>query len=301
MSTAVQKKSDPLELMLEQGKKQIERALPAIVKSDRFIRTVLTEVRKSHALQKCSPVSVCAAVMQAAQLGLEFGSQLGHVYLVPYKDEATLQVGYRGLMELVRRSGFVRTFSASCVYEGDIFDWEQGTKPFIRHKPCGVQKNLLFVYAVATFPNDQFQFDVMSRAAVEEVRDKFSRAKNADAWTKSFDEMAKKTVVRRLIKMLPISTEVSEALSTEDDFETIEVERKPELAARVAESQMQLSSKESEAAHDEVERLFVECEKLKINTDDLPIEDYTDQQAVAICEILRERIKGWKSINESKS
>lgn len=294
MSTQLQQQPQKktVDTMLYDAKSAIASALPNVISSDRFIRVALTEIRKSRALQACDPVSVCSAVMQAAQLGLEFGSSLGQIYLVPFGQECTLMVGYRGYIALLQRSGSIKSMSAHAVYEGDFFEYELGLEQKLVHKPTGIQKNLVFVYAIATLQDGTKQFEVMSREAVEHVRDNFSRAKNSDSWKKSFDEMAKKTVIRRLIKMLPIAPEVADALSV-DEPETIEV-REPEKYLKIQEGQMNLNKQESDVIHSELEKLFTHCNNAKIDVEDLP-EDYNDQQALACIQILKERIAAHES------
>lgn len=301
-NVAVAKNTTTFATVLEQSKEQIARALPAVLSSERFMRVALTEWRKSKDLQACDPMSLVGAVMQAAQLGLEFGSTLGHAYLIPYGNQATMQVGYRGLMHLARRGGDIKRFEARAVHEGDLFEYEYGTNPHIKHVPSGKSgQKLAFVYAVATFSDGQYQFDVMSVEEVEDVRKKYSKA--SSTWQKSYDEMAKKTVVKRLIKMLPVSTELQQAL--EYDNRTIDLDatpHEPAKARRVAEGQMQLSVGESEAAQLALGNLYRECNELGINTDDLVLnEDASDQEVLAATQVLKERINQWKSKKESKT
>jgi len=300
---AVATKQQPVTFatVLEQSKEQIMRALPAVTSSERFMRVVLTEWRKSKDLQACDPRSLVGAVIQAAQLGLEFGSTLGHAYLIPYGGQATMQVGYRGLMHLARRGGEIKRFEARAVHEGDLFEYEYGTNPHIKHVPSGKSgQKLAFVYAVATFSDGENQFDVMSVEEVEDVRKKYSKAQKT--WQNSYDEMAKKTVIKRLVKMLPVCAELQAAL--EYDNRTIDLDatpHEPAKARRVAEGQMQLSAGESEAAQLALGTLFRECSEHGINTDDLVLnEDATDQEVLAATQILKERITAWKSKNESK-
>jgi recombination protein RecT len=280
-----------VDIMLQNAKDQIAKALPSVIGSDRFIRVALSEIRKSPQLQQCNPMSICSAVMQAAQLGLEFGSTLGHAYLIPYKSEATLQVGYRGLMHLCRRSGMVKKFEARAVYEGDFFEYELGTEPFIKHRPTGTQKNMVAVYAVATLEDGSTQFDVMSREALEEHQRKYSR--NNGTWNTAFEEMAKKTIIKRLIKLLPISTEVAEAL--ERDVDSVIEVREPEKIQKLTENTNSYVSKaESTAIMDELEKLCLKATELKVDIEDMP-DDFTDQTALAWSQILKERIKSHES------
>ncbi len=219
-----------VEQLLEQGRAQIAAALPAFIKTDRFIRVALTEVRNNPDLQKCDPVSICTAIMKSAQLGLDIGGALGQAYLVPFKNrdtgqlEAQLIPGYRGLVQLVRRSGQVSTFYAMCVYEGDQFTYTLGTDPKIEHVPGDSSNKLTHVYAVCVFKDGGHQFEVMTKKQVEDHRNKYSSQPNGRGWKNSFDEMAKKTVVRKIIKMLPISIEMPETDLDEQDREPMAAE-----------------------------------------------------------------------------
>lgn len=203
-----------VESIFLKGKEGILHALPKFVNSERFMRVALTEIRNRPDLQKCDAISVCTSIMKAAQLGLDLDPQLGQAYLVPFFSKKTgawmcnMITGYRGLVNLVRRSGEVSTLYAQCVYKGDHFKYELGTTPKIIHQPSAdATSDMTHVYAVCVFKDSGVQFEVMSRHQVEVHRDRFSRQAQGDSWRDNFEEMAKKTVVRRLIKMLPITVD----------------------------------------------------------------------------------------------
>lgn len=282
-----------VEKLLESGKDQLQKVLPQVIQSDRFIRVALTEIRKSLPLQKCNPVSVCAAVMQAAQLGLEFGSTLGHAYLIPYGAEATLQVGYRGLMHLARRSGAVKAFEARVVYADDEFSYEFGLYPNIKHIPKNTGA-ITHIYAIATLTDGSKVFDVMTKAAIDDHRAKYA-SRNKDTWEKAYEEMAKKTVIKRLIKSLPITPEVADALEIESRFEPQEEERDSDKLTKTMDGQLILSDGEAQAAQISLGRLYAECDDAGISTDDLILEeDASPAQVLAATQILNARITEWK-------
>lgn len=297
VTTTPSKKPVTIEQMLEAGKDQIQKALPSLIGSDRFIRVALTEIRKNPQLQRCSPVSICSAVMQAAQLGLEIGGTLGFAYLIPYKDEATFQVGYKGLMHLARRSGEIKRFEARCVYDGDHFDYWLGTNPTIDHKPLMKYpgpKTLTHVYAVVTFSDGSSQFEVMSADDIEEHRKKYTRG-GGDTWTKSYEAMAKKTTIKRLIKLLPISTDLQEALNADNRVYEAE-SHDPDKKERIENGQMLLSQREADHAASVLGGLFHECAEVGVNTDDLILDDTASPaQVLAATQILRERLEQWKT------
>jgi recombination protein RecT len=203
--------------LLTKNKNQIQIALPAHMKTDRLIRVAMTEVHKNKDLLACDPYSVCGAVVQAAQLGLEPGGALGHCYLVPYKGKAQLQLGYRGMIDLARRSGAILSISARVVYEKDFFEYEFGLNERLEHKPFEGEDPGAPVkfYAVAHIKDGGRQFEVMTFAQVEKVRKK-SPGANSAPWREHFEEMAKKTVIRRLFKYLPVSIELQRAVGLDE-------------------------------------------------------------------------------------
>lgn len=199
------------QVLSDQFKKQLALAVPKHLNADRMARIAATEVRKNKALLNTEPTSFLGSVMQAAQLGLEPGSALGQAYLVPYGNQCQLIIGYKGMIDLARRSGQVLSLNAYAVREGDDFNFQLGLKPDIHHVPSleadRINKPITYVYAVATLKGGGYQFEVMSRAEVEAVK---AKAKSKNIWNSYFEEMAKKTVIRRLFKYLPVSIEALE-------------------------------------------------------------------------------------------
>lgn len=189
---------------------QIQSALPRQLTAERFTRVALTSLRKTPALLDCAPASVVGSIIQAAQLGLEPDGVLGQAYLIPYKGECQLQVGYRGFINLSRRSGEIKSFSPQIVREGDAFRYEYGTEAYLRHKPAedNDEAPITHVYAVVEYTNGGTDFEVMSKVGVEKIR-ATSKAPNSPAWKEHWGEMAKKTVMRRLAKRLPMAAEES--------------------------------------------------------------------------------------------
>jgi recombination protein RecT len=215
---------------------QIKAALPRHMTPERLARIVTTEIRKVPKLAECTPVSFFGAVIQCAQLGLEPGNALGHAYILPYDKsvktdtgwkkipEAQLIIGYRGMIDLARRSGQIVSLDARAVYEGDKFECRLGLDPHIEHEPDWNNPNrtdpakLQFVYAVAKLKDGGIQFDVMSRAEIEGVRAR-SKAAEKGPWVTDFQPMALKTVVRRLFKFLPVSIEMQTAVGLDERAE----------------------------------------------------------------------------------
>ena len=188
------------------------------------IRLACTEFAKNPLLQKCTPVSVFGAIIQASQLGLEIGV-LGQAYLVPFKGKVQFIAGYKGLISLAFNSGDVTSLKAMEVCENDHFSYEYGLDEHLRHKPAaGERGEVIAFYAYARLRGGGFVFEIMSRAEVEKVRDGSEGYKAFKAgftkstpWNDHFVQMGRKTLIRRLSNYLPRS--VQKANAFEDAFD----------------------------------------------------------------------------------
>ena len=201
---------------------QLIAALPSGVSAERLGRLVNTAVRKNEKLLQCSYRSLFGAVIEAAQLGLDIGTR-GHSWLVPFKGEATLIIGYRGMVDLAYRSERVRSINAKAVYGGDTFTFEFGTSPAIAHVPiaaCDRENDGVptHAYAVIETTYGGTLMDVMPIEDIERIRER-SRSKSKGPWVTDYDEMCKKTVLRRLFKLAPCSTELQRAVTLDDQAE----------------------------------------------------------------------------------
>lgn len=196
---------------------QMAMAMPKSMTAERLTRIVMTECRKTPALLKCRQDTFFGAVLQCAQLGLEPGGALGHCYLLPYGNTCQLIIGYRGMIDLARRSGQIVSINAYCVHEADEFEYELGLHPDIKHRPSPLANRgpVTFVYAVAVLKGGGVQFEVMSRSEIEAVRQQ-SKASKSGPWVTHWNEMAKKTVIRRLFKYLPVSIEAARAVEIDE-------------------------------------------------------------------------------------
>ena len=206
---------------------QIEKALPSVITADRFTRMALTAVSINPQLGNCTPASFMGAMMQAAQLGLEPNTPLGQAYLIPFRNKGTLecqfQIGYKGLIELAHRSGEFKNIEARVVYENDDFEYEYGLEPKLTHKPAMSNRGrAVCYYAVYTLVNGGFGFEVMSKEDIENHAKTYSQAYGSSfsPWKKSFDEMAKKTLIKRVLKYAPIKTEFARELATDNSVKT---------------------------------------------------------------------------------
>ncbi len=198
---------------------QFARALPSHLKADRFARIALTVIRKNKDLQKCSTASIMSALIQSAQLGLEPGTALQHAYLIPYGDECTFIPGWRGLVMLAKRSGEISDITADVVHQGDVFKVVKGLKRDLIHEPTWEGDKgdaaVIAAYAVAHFKDGSTHFEVMSRAEIDRIK---NRGRRNPVWNSDYQEMCRKTAVRRLSKYMPLSSEdFAKAVQADDD------------------------------------------------------------------------------------
>jgi len=205
--------------------KAMKSVLPQHMTAERMARIALIEVRRNPKLAQSDPGTLIGAILVASQLGLEPGIQ-GMGYLIPYFNknrncyEVQFQIGYRGMMDLARRSGGVGMITAEAVRAEDQFSYRMGTDPHIHHVPAsGDRGPITHFYSVAKLvPSGHVQFRVMELTEVERVRDIHSKA-NAGGfspWKDHFEEMGLKTLIRRNCKYLPTSPEFQKAISLDE-------------------------------------------------------------------------------------
>lgn len=201
---------------------EIKNGLPKHITAQRMTRVIVTEVRKNPKLAECDTSSFFAAINQCVQLGLEPGTGLGHAYLLPYKNkgimEVQLIVGYQGMIDLAERNGKV-TIDAHVIYANDEFSYTLGLDPSITHIPCWNedQGEVVGAYAVARYVDGRSKFRVMSKYEIDKARASSKSGKSEySPWGTHYEEMARKTAIRRLFKLLPKSPEMAEVQELED-------------------------------------------------------------------------------------
>lgn len=203
---------------------EFARALPKHMPAERFMRLAFTELSKTPRLTQCTTPSLLGALMSAAQLGLEPGP-LGHFYLTPRQVKGTWTVvpiiGYKGMVELARRSGQLSSIEARAVKSSDVFDFEYGLNERLVHRPCmdGDRGETIAFYGIAKFADGGHVFEVMSRADVDERRDRGAAGKSGP-WATDYDAMGSKTVIRQLQRWLPQSPEMALALQVDETPQT---------------------------------------------------------------------------------
>lgn len=206
---------------------QIKRALPSVITPERFTRMVLTALSSTPKLKQCTPQSFLGAMMTAAQLGVEPNTALGQAYLLPYDNrrkgvtECQFQLGYKGLIDLAYRSGEVSIIQAHEVYENDDFDYELGMEPRLRHIPARANRGkVICYYAMFKTKDGGYGFDVMSIEDVQAHAKKYSKAYGSGPWQTNFDEMAKKTVLKKVLKYAPLKSDFVRAAAQDESIKT---------------------------------------------------------------------------------
>ena len=222
-TTIAEKKPKTIFDVIQAGAKQFATALPKHINSERFVRIAITTIRQNPKLAKCNQESLLGALMVSAQLGLEPGT-LGQCYLIPFENkkagtvECQFQIGYKGLIELLRRSGQLSDIYSYTVYENDDFNIEYGLSRTLTHKPNFDERGeIKGFYAVAILKDGAKAFEYMTKDEVVKHEEKYRKGsyKN-DVWNKNFEEMSQKTVVKKLLKWLPISVEFLENIEKDD-------------------------------------------------------------------------------------
>ena len=213
----------------------IKKALPSVITPERFTRMVLSALSSTPKLAECSPQSFLAAMMTAAQLGVEPNTALGQAYLLPYRNygqmECQFQLGYKGLIDLAYRSGEVSVIQAHTVYENDVFEYELGMDPKLRHVPARADRGeAVAYYAMFKTKDGGYGFEVMSVDDVQRHAQRYSKSygSGTSPWRSNFDEMAKKTVLKRALKYAPLKSDFVRGVAQD---ETIKAELSDEMYA----------------------------------------------------------------------
>ena len=211
---------------------------------DRFIRTVIHVVAQKPDLLRLNGASIVMAVLEAARMGLEPTGKFGGAYIVPRKGQAVLEVAYNGFIKMAMREGAIARAHAANVYTGDHFEWAEGTNPHITHKPTRgaafedeARGNITHTYAVAWYPDGNYDFVVMETAEVDAIRQRSEAFKHGSGpWITDDGEMRRKTSVRRLFKYIPAvyNPALQYALEREDRVEVEPIAEAAPVSSRRA-------------------------------------------------------------------
>lgn len=208
---------------VQQMQGEIAKALPSVMTPERFTRITLSALSANPQLAQTTQNSFLGAMMTAAQLGMEPNTPLGQAYLIPFRNKGILecqfQLGYKGLIDLAYRSGEVTTIQAQVVYENDEFEYALGLEPQLKHIPAMSNRGEpISFYAVFKTKDGGFGFEVMSVEDVKLHAQKYSKSFNSaySPWKTNFEEMAKKTVLKKVLKYAPMKTDFARGLSADE-------------------------------------------------------------------------------------
>lgn len=221
-------KQDTVRGLLMSMKGEIQNALPSYLPVDKFIRTALTAINSNPKLASCTQQSLLAAIMNSAQLGLEFNTPLGEAYLIPYEDKkkgittVNFQLGYQGLLKLAYNTGQFKRITAREVRENEVFDFDYGTGE-ISHKPCltGDSGDVIGYYAIYQTKDGGQDVFYMSKEDARAYGLKYSvpfKKYKSGPWVDNFDAMAKKSALIQVLKYAPKAIE-SQALVQATSFD----------------------------------------------------------------------------------
>lgn len=197
---------------------------------DRFTNVMLTTLSQNPKMMSCTTESFCAAMMQAAQLGLEPNTSLGQAYLIPYGKQCQFILGYKGLLQLAWNTKLFKRIDAQVVYENDEFDYELGLHQDLRHKPAPRDRgDAIGYYAVYEMKDGGNGIAYMSIDDMRKHAQRFSKSYNNGPWKSDFDAMAKKTVLKQLLKYAPVSAEVQKAAAADETIKEMNVNQDMEI------------------------------------------------------------------------
>ena len=221
------KPKDQIAHLLKSKQAEISKMLPKHLNAERLLKVAQIAATTTPALAKCDVPSLIGAIGQCAQMGLEPNTVLGHAYLLPFNtkrkdangnekwvNSVQVIIGYKGLIDLARRSGQIVSIAAHEVCQNDKFELVYGLDEKLNHTPAmGDRGEVIGFYAIAKLKDGGHAFEFMSRLQVEEIKAAGERKnkRESSVWKDHFVEMGRKTVIRRLAKYLPLSVEFQTA------------------------------------------------------------------------------------------
>jgi len=253
---------------LEKLKPQIRAALPGHIKADKFVRVLMTAVSTTPALVDASRSSLFGACLKLAASGLMPDGKEAAIVTFKLKDgtvQATAMPMISGILKLVRNSGDLASISPGIVCANDEFDyWVDENGDHLKHRPNLKEDrgDMILAYAVAITKDGAKYIEVMSKKEIEKVRNS-SRAKDGGPWSQWYDEMSKKTVLRRLAKRLPMSTDIEDAVKADDEMYDV---------TPAAQTQPALDTQEKKSKSKKLADV-IETAPIKNHADDIQAED----------------------------
>lgn len=219
---SVKARVDGLRKVLEAKMDTIARTLPEqFMSPQRFNQIVISLCAQNPYLLECQPTSLISAVLQCASLALSPEPAMGQFYFLPFKGKVQGVPGYKGLANLAWRSEAIASLSMHVVRNGDDFDYELGSSPFIRHKPnASLKEPITHAYATAKPIGGENMFEVLTLEEVDSIMARSPSARMGfSPWKTDYAAMAKKTAFRRLAKLLPLASEKSRPLAKALDLD----------------------------------------------------------------------------------
>jgi len=220
--------SSGIQQLLQDNWEQIRSIMPRHMSSERLFQISLSAINHTPELMEATPETLLSCVMKCAALGLEPSAVdgLGRAYILPYRNrkagivEAQFILGYKGIIDLARRSGEIKSIHAQAVYQGDEFDcWEDEAGQHFTFRPGRdnphTPENLTDVYVCAQLKDGGMVFERMTKAEVDAIRGR-SRASQKGPWVTDYEAMSLKTVIRRSARYLPMSVQAQEAVASDE-------------------------------------------------------------------------------------
>jgi len=225
MGTLVVQDRDTLKDLVTRAKGSLADMLPKHLTVDRVMKMALVAASRQPKLFECTKESFLQAIMKSSELGLDFTGTLGSGYLVPYFNsrlkayECQFILGYKGMIELAMRSGKVKKINSQVVFINDKFKYVEGLNPILEHEPQidGDRGAFRCVYAVVHIEGTEPQIEVMTKDQIEGIK---ARSKaSSGPWVTDYNQMARKTVIRRVFNYIPSSVELQRGTEIDQEFD----------------------------------------------------------------------------------
>lgn len=216
--TTAKKQPESIKDLIQVMQPEIAKALPKVMTPERFTRITLSAISNTPKLADCDKKSFLSAMMQAAQAGLEPNTALGQAYLIPYGGKVQYQIGAKGMVELAHRSN--THVEAHEVYENDEFTYAYGLHSDLHHVPAMTDRGKVIGYYAIWKNGENYGFEVMSKEDVLKHAKQFSKTYTSGPWQTNFDEMAKKTVIKKVLKYAPLKTEIASLINNDETIKT---------------------------------------------------------------------------------
>lgn len=225
---AHQSKALRINMLLEKAKNEIARALPKHISAERMARVIQTSIKMNPSLIDCTEGSLLGSILLSCQLGLE-PNTTGQSYLIPRKNgktkqmECQFQIGYKGIIELARRSGKIESIDADVICHDEHFEYIKGIEPKFEHAPnFEIDRydpaNIKAFYSLVKFKDGGYHIQIMGKNRVDKIRDKYSQSAQSQysPWNTEYAQMGLKTVIKHASKFWPISAETQEKINQDE-------------------------------------------------------------------------------------